>query len=119
MGVFALPLLVLLVQVEPTSKPVPLGSIEVVNEEPRYVAPTRKDRIGRIWAPVTVNGQGPFRLALAWESNFFGGLFFPKRRINVKVGVEKCVSTETNLYTNGVEKSETNGPKIKETIIVY
>jgi predicted aspartyl protease len=65
MGVFALPLLVLLVQVEPTSKPVPLGSIEVVNEEPRYVAPTRKDRIGRIWAPVTVNGQGPFRLALA------------------------------------------------------
>lgn len=65
MGVFALPLLVLLVQVEPTSKPVPLGSVEVVNDEPRYVAPTRKDRIGRIWAPVTVNGQGPFRLALA------------------------------------------------------
>lgn len=65
MGVFALPLLVLLVQAEPTSKPVPLGSIEVVNEEPRYVAPTRKDRIGRIWAPVSVNGQGPFRLALA------------------------------------------------------
>lgn len=65
MGVAALPLLFLLVQVEPTSKPVPLGSIEVVNEEPRYVAPTRKDRIGRIWAPVTVNGQGPFRLALA------------------------------------------------------
>jgi hypothetical protein len=65
MGVFALPLLVLLVQVEQTSKPVPLGSIEVVNEEPRYVAPTRTDKIGRIWAPVTVNGQGPFRLALA------------------------------------------------------
>ena len=65
MGVFALPLLVLLVQAEQTSPPVPLGSIEVINEEPRYVAPTRKDRIGRIWAPVTVNGQGPFRLALA------------------------------------------------------
>ena len=65
MGVFALPLLFLLVQAEPTSKPVPLGSIEVVNEEPRYVAPTRKDKIGRIWAPVSVNGQGPFRLALA------------------------------------------------------
>jgi hypothetical protein len=65
MGVFALPLLILLVQSEPPSRPVPLGSIEVVNEEPRYVAPTRKDRIGRIWAPVTVNGKGPFRLALA------------------------------------------------------
>jgi predicted aspartyl protease len=65
MGVFALPLLVLLAQAEPTSKPVPLGSVDVVNEEPRYVAPTRVDKIGRIWAPVTVNGQGPFRLVLA------------------------------------------------------
>ncbi len=32
--------------------------------EPRYVAPTRRDRIGRIWAPVYINGQGPFRLVL-------------------------------------------------------
>jgi hypothetical protein len=28
------------------------------------VAPTRRDRIGRIWAPVYINGQGPFRLVL-------------------------------------------------------
>jgi hypothetical protein len=82
MGVFALPLLAMLAAAEPpqasvpeapkpppveplTTRPVPLGSVEVLNEEPRYVAPTRKDKIGRIWAPVTVNGQGPFRLALA------------------------------------------------------
>jgi len=65
MGVFTLPLLVLLIQAEQTSPPVPLGSVEVVNDEPRYVAPTRLDKIGRIWAPVTVNGQGPYRLALA------------------------------------------------------
>lgn len=65
MGVFALPVFLLLAQVEPTSKPVPLGSVEVVNDEPRYVAPTRLDKIGRIWAPVTINGQGPFRLVLA------------------------------------------------------
>lgn len=32
--------------------------------EPRYVAPTRRDRIGRIWAPVYINDQGPFRLVL-------------------------------------------------------
>jgi hypothetical protein len=39
---------------------------EVIVEapEPRYVAPTRRDRIGRIWAPVLINGQGPFRLVL-------------------------------------------------------
>jgi predicted aspartyl protease len=32
--------------------------------EPRYVAPTRRDQIGRIWAPVFINGKGPFRLVL-------------------------------------------------------
>ena len=32
--------------------------------EPRYVSPTRRDRIGRIWAPVFINDQGPFRLVL-------------------------------------------------------
>ncbi|HZO22805.1 MAG TPA: aspartyl protease family protein, partial [Steroidobacteraceae bacterium] len=39
---------------------------EVVVEapEPKYVAPTLRDRIGRIWAPVLINGKGPFRLVL-------------------------------------------------------
>ena len=46
-------------------KPVPLESVSVIAEEPRYVAATRLDKIGRIWAPVTVNGEGPFRLVLA------------------------------------------------------
>jgi hypothetical protein len=32
--------------------------------EPKYVAPTLRDRIGRIWAPVLINGKGPFRLVL-------------------------------------------------------
>jgi predicted aspartyl protease len=32
--------------------------------EPRFVAPTRRDKIGRIWAPVVINGLGPFRLVL-------------------------------------------------------
>lgn len=32
--------------------------------EPRYVAPTTRDHIGRIWAPVTINGKGPYRLVL-------------------------------------------------------
>jgi predicted aspartyl protease len=32
--------------------------------EPRYVAPTRRDRIGRVWVPALINGQGPFRLVL-------------------------------------------------------
>ena len=44
--------------------PVTLEDIAVTADEPRYVAPTRRDKIGRIWAPVSVNGKGPFRLVL-------------------------------------------------------
>lgn len=42
------------------------SSAEVLVEaaEPKYVAPTLRDRIGRIWAPVLINGKGPFRLVL-------------------------------------------------------
>ena len=82
MGVCALPLLVLLAASEPVPTPVPpvlvpppdppilikpvmLERVDIVAEEPRYVAPTRLDKIGRIWAPVSINGQGPYRLVLA------------------------------------------------------
>ncbi len=41
-----------------------LSEIIIQAPEPRYVAPTRRDRIGRIWAPVMINGKGPFRLVL-------------------------------------------------------
>ncbi len=44
----------------------PEGTTTVVVEapEPLYVAPTLRDRIGRIWAPVLINGKGPYRLVL-------------------------------------------------------
>ena len=42
----------------------PAEEIIVAAPEPRYVAPTLHDRIGRVWAPVYVNGQGPLRLVL-------------------------------------------------------
>jgi hypothetical protein len=42
----------------------PIEEVVITALEPRYVAPTRRDRIGRIWAPVYINGQGPFRLVL-------------------------------------------------------
>jgi|CXWL01.1.fsa_nt_gi predicted aspartyl protease len=47
----------------------PLAEVLVSAPEPRYVAPTRRDRIGRIWAPVYLNGQGPFRLVLDTGAN--------------------------------------------------
>jgi predicted aspartyl protease len=37
--------------------------------EPSYVAPTLRDRIGRVWAPVYINGKGPFKLVLDTGAN--------------------------------------------------
>ena len=41
-----------------------LEEVTVTALEPRYVAPTLRDRLGRIWAPVYLNGKGPFKLVL-------------------------------------------------------
>jgi predicted aspartyl protease len=43
--------------------------VVVAAPEPRYVAPTLRDRIGRVWAPVYINGRGPFRLVLDTGAN--------------------------------------------------
>jgi Aspartyl protease len=56
-------------EVSPPTTPVvdpidELTEIMVEGREPRYVSPTRRDQIGRIWAPVVINGRGPFRLVL-------------------------------------------------------
>ena len=53
----------------PTTTSPTLEEITVSAPEPRYVAPTRRDRIGRIWAPVYINEQGPFRLVLDTGAN--------------------------------------------------
>ena len=46
------------------SPPEELAEVVITAPEPRYVSPTRRDQIGRIWAPVFINDQGPFRLVL-------------------------------------------------------
>ena len=48
----------------PPGAPGQLPKIIIEAPEPRFVAPTRRDKIGRIWAPVMINGRGPFRLVL-------------------------------------------------------
>jgi hypothetical protein len=67
--VYALPAALLLLSTQAVEEPAPpaiqeMTEVAVVAPEPRFVAPTRRDRIGRIWAPVLINGQGPFRLVL-------------------------------------------------------
>jgi predicted aspartyl protease len=41
-----------------------IPEVSITAPEPRYVAPTLRDRLGRIWAPVYLNGKGPYRLVL-------------------------------------------------------
>jgi len=56
----------------PSALPTPAEQLEEVivqTTEPRYVAPTRRDRIGRIWAPVLIDGKGPYRLVLDTGAN--------------------------------------------------
>lgn len=43
---------------------VPLEEVVSEQNEPKFAAPTRRDRIGRLWAPVKIDGKGPFRLVL-------------------------------------------------------
>ena len=48
---------------------VELEEISVQPPEPQFVAPTTRDRIGRIWAPVLIDGKGPYRLVLDTGAN--------------------------------------------------
>ncbi|HTE42130.1 MAG TPA: aspartyl protease family protein, partial [Steroidobacteraceae bacterium] len=53
----------------PENAPTLRPSVVVEDEGPRYVAPNTLDRIGRIWAPVTIDGKGPYRLVLDTSGN--------------------------------------------------
>lgn len=50
---------------DPNARP----QVVIETNEPKYVAPNTLDRIGRIWAPVKINGKGPFRLVLDTSAN--------------------------------------------------
>jgi Aspartyl protease len=60
---------------DPSQGPPPAPTQEAVQQvvvqapEPKFVAPTRRDRIGRIWAPVLIDGKGPYRLVLDTGAN--------------------------------------------------
>lgn len=56
-------------QEAPAAETTPMPEVTVAAPEPRWVAPTRRDRIGRIWAPVLLDGKGPYRLVLDTGAN--------------------------------------------------
>jgi predicted aspartyl protease len=62
--------------------------------EPRFVAPTNRDRIGRIWAPVLINGKGPFRLVLDTGASNSALI----ARTAAKLGIAPESTVPTRLY---------------------
>jgi len=47
-----------------TTPDLELSEVVVTAPEPRYVAPTTRDQIGRVWVPVQLGDKGVFRLVL-------------------------------------------------------
>ena len=56
------------VTVPPATPPVASAPLRDPNE-PLFAVPTQRDRIGRILAPVMINGKGPFRLIIDTGAN--------------------------------------------------
>src|SRR5437868_1700936 len=67
--------------------------------EPLFAAPTRLDRIGRILAPVKINGQGPFRLIVDTGAN----QSVLTTRLATRLGLE--AQPERSIKLNGVTGS--------------
>lgn len=77
-----------------------LEEVIVSAPEPRYVARTQRDRIGRIWAPVFINGKGPFRLVLDTGASHSG----ITAQVAEKLGIKP--NTAANVRVRGVTGHE-------------
>lgn len=75
------------------SSPTTVEEVLVEAPEPRYVAPNRRDRIGRVWAPVMINGRGPFRLVL--DTGASGSAVIPS--VVAKLGISTANAPVVNL----------------------
>jgi predicted aspartyl protease len=73
--------------------------IEVSEDEHLYVAPTNEDGIGRIAAPVMINGHGPFRFILDTGAN----QSVLTKRVTDAVGL--VLAPESQLLLHGVTGS--------------
>jgi predicted aspartyl protease len=88
----------------------PIPEIAVTAPEPRYVAPTLRDRLGRIWAPVYLNGEGPFRLVLDTGASHSA--------IIAKVAVDLGLPPAGAMLLHGVTGSATVAYITVNTILV-
>ena len=89
-----------------------LEEIIITAPEPRYVSPTRRDRIGRIWAPVFINEKGPFRLVLDTGASHSG----ISAEVAAKLGLEPKRSDRARLL--GVTGSAVVGMVNVDSLVV-
>jgi predicted aspartyl protease len=73
----------------------------VPSEEPLYAAPTKLDRVGRIMAPVMINGQGPFRFIVDTGASRSALSLELARKLGLGSG------DDTKVRVSGVTGSET------------
>jgi predicted aspartyl protease len=92
----------------PVAPPIP--EVSITAPEPRYVAPTLRDRIGRIWAPVYLNGQGPFRLVLDTGAS--------NSAVIAQVAAELGLPLDGAMMLHGVTGSATVGFVTVNTFVV-
>ena len=88
----------------------PIQEVQITAQEPRYVAPTLRDRIGRIWAPVYLNGKGPYRLVLDTGAS--------TSAVIAQVATELGLSPGGAIRLHGVTGSATVGFVTVKTFIV-
>lgn len=111
-----------------TAPPEDLSKIEPIIDEvlveaplPRYVAPTLRDSIGRIWAPVFINGKGPFRLVLDTGATRSALLPRVARALQIPLGATTMrvhgVTGSTNVSTVAVQQLEVGDLLMKSTTL--
>jgi predicted aspartyl protease len=79
-------------------------------DEPLYATPTRLDRIGRILAPVMINGRGPYRLVVDTGAN----QSVLTTRLLADLGL--LVSADQSVTLNGVTGSATVPTALVQTL---
>ncbi len=88
----------------------PISEVSITAPEPRYVAPTLRDRLGRIWAPVYLNGKGPYRLVLDTGASHSA--------IIAKVATDLGLPQSGVMLLHGVTGSATVGYVTVDTFVV-
>jgi predicted aspartyl protease len=92
----------------PVAAPIP--EVSITAPEPRYVAPTLRDRLGRIWAPVYLNGKGPYRLVLDTGASHSA--------IIAKIAADLGLPPSGAMLLHGVTGSATVGYVTVDTFVV-